>query len=209
MSSKDESSTEEEDSASNTPKHGPPGFSFSKSAIADLPSTAVQSIYIDNEVPVEVDDDVFTWRDPNGLKLPAKSKVKKGEGGKGKQAPPSQPPSPAAKGPAAKANPVAATHTPAVKQSVTPAAPSSAPPPAKEIRVASKNRLVKERPSQRKVVTPNAAVPKRATSGTKAVTAESVTRQVGKGSQTKMVTKQNSREKNVQRREQQHHGQPK
>jgi len=58
-----------------------PGFSFTKSAIADLPSTAVQSIYIDNDQPVEVDDEVFVWRDvtPSGTKLPAKTKFKKQE----------------------------------------------------------------------------------------------------------------------------------
>lgn len=57
----------------------PPGFSFTKSAIADLPSTAVQSIHIENETPIEVDDDVFVWRDvtASGTKLAAKAKFKK------------------------------------------------------------------------------------------------------------------------------------
>lgn len=37
-------------------------FSFTKSAIADLPSTGVQSIHIENEVPVEIDDKYFQWK---------------------------------------------------------------------------------------------------------------------------------------------------
>lgn len=37
-------------------------FSMSKSAINDLPSTAVQSIHIENDEPVCVSDDVFAWK---------------------------------------------------------------------------------------------------------------------------------------------------
>lgn len=216
MSSSRESESNSEEDDSNSAKHGPPGFSFSKSAIADLPSTAVQSIYIENETPVEVDDDVFIWRDtsPSGVKLPVKTKFKKHEWMKGKGealvAPSQHPPvSTALKGaaPAVKANP--AVHGQPVKQTTAPAAPgapSSAPPPVKETRVASKNRLVKERASERKLVPATAvAVPKGAASRTKG--AESVLRQGGKGSQTKVLTKQKSREKNTRReQQQQHHG---
>lgn len=35
-------------------KEQTPGYTFTKSAIADLPSTAVQSIHIENDKPVEV-----------------------------------------------------------------------------------------------------------------------------------------------------------
>ncbi len=65
---------EKQDEEDEEPK---PGFSFSKSAIADLPSTAVQSIHIENEGPVEVDDDVFVWHDTkSGTKLKVKIKKK-------------------------------------------------------------------------------------------------------------------------------------
>lgn len=206
MSSNEESGAEEEDSGSHSPKHGPPGFSFSKSAIADLPSTAVQSIYIENEVPVEMDDDVFIWRDttPSGLKLAAKTKFKKQDWMKGKQAPP-QGQQPPAKGAAVKANPgAAAVHSQAqgVKQAPASVAPSSAPSAVKEVRVPSKNRLVgKERPSQRKEGAPSAAgaVPKKVPSGSKVALAGPAARKAD--SQTKLVAKQNSREKNNPRRE--------
>lgn len=60
-------------------KEQTPGYTFTKSAIADLPSTAVQSIHIENDKPVEVDDEVFVWRNEtfSGTKLPTKTKFKK------------------------------------------------------------------------------------------------------------------------------------
>lgn len=64
-----------------------PEFTVSKSTINDLPSTAVQSIHIENEGPVEVEDQVFVWREevsPSGTKLRTKSKYRKENGLNGK-----------------------------------------------------------------------------------------------------------------------------
>ncbi len=222
MSSNAESESGEEEqsnSGSNSPKHDkPPGFSFSKSAIADLPSTAVQSIHIENEEPVEMDDDAFVWKDvtPSGTKLAGKAKFKKQDWAKGKQQAavkhaPAKVPTAAA---AVKANP-AAHHQTAVKQTAVPAGHHTAaavPPTAVTAnslaRMESKNRaaqMVKERPSQGKGATTAAAVPKRAPSGPKVAAGESATRlqqQQGKqtGSQTKVGGGKNAR------REQPHHG---
>ncbi|KAI2802818.1 hypothetical protein RDWZM_001098 [Blomia tropicalis] len=71
-----------EESASKGKKDG--DFSCSKSTIADLPSTAVQSIHIENDVPVEVDDSAFIWHEfvkvsPSGTKISTKTKMKKNE----------------------------------------------------------------------------------------------------------------------------------
>ena len=56
--------------------------SLSKSTIDDLPSTAVQSIHIENDVPVEVEDWVFVWREKvtkSGTMMSTKSKFRKDE----------------------------------------------------------------------------------------------------------------------------------
>ena len=224
MSSNAESESGEEEqsnSGSNSPKHDkPPGFSFSKSAIADLPSTAVQSIHIENEEPVEMDDDAFVWKDvtPSGTKLAGKAKFKKQDWAKGKQQAATAAKHAPVKVPTAaavKANP-APHHQTAVKQTAVPAGhhtAAAAPPTAVTAnslaRMESKNRaaqMVKERPSQGKGATTAAAVPKRAPSGPKLAAGESATRlqqqQQGKqtGSQTKVGGGKNAR------REQPHHG---
>ena len=189
---------ESEDSPSESPSgNRPPGFSFTKSAIADLPSCAVQSLHIENETPVEVDDEAFVWKDitPSGTKLAGKTKFKKVDWMKNKQNPLAKTPPGKTKAAAGgkvpnkpstlKSNPKVAktgaggtgTHG-LVKAASVPKVPSTG----------SKNRLKERRPSgssgQGKVAV--TAVPRKASSGTKVATQGDGSK-VGGGSKTKLV----------------------
>lgn len=59
-----------------------PGYSFTPSAIEDLPSEAVQSIFIETNKPVELDAQIFEWREKDSRG--GKTRASKKEGSTGK-----------------------------------------------------------------------------------------------------------------------------